>query len=88
MFYQPVHNYSAVYILAMDLLLIVPPILLWYVIFYLPKKYGIFNLTAIMRKKLKLTEASGTVISMDIHSNEDFSQITRPFISGCKRIIC
>lgn len=61
----------------------VPPILLWYVIFYIPKRSGTFTISAVMQKKLRLLEVAGDMNTIDI-ADEDLKHITKPLINSCK----
>ena len=85
LFFQPQEHYSSIFMLSINITATVPPILLWYVIFYIPKKSGTFTIKAVMQRKLQLLDQTVGMGTIDI-IDEDLKHITKPLINSCKHL--
>lgn len=77
MFFQPQSHISAIFQLFMSLLAMSPSILLLYVFYWIPKKYGKLS-TWFGQKRLNVDNISAP--STDLILADDIDQITQPFI--------
>lgn len=54
MFFQPLSHTSALFIMTINYLSVSPSLLLWYVIYFIPKKYGKLSRNVFKNEKLRV----------------------------------